>query len=146
MSDSDKLDVLISLYLIPDLAKQDFDGLMQLIDADTVSGEGVVLVTKDADASVHLEGGSTMGGGVGALVGLFGTATRQRVRAKIGEKMDEALPPGSAAVIAAFDHEHADLVAGVLSNAIRSSAAQIDKLTPKNLRSGLEEAAAGLGG
>ena len=146
MSDSDKLDVLISLYLIPDLAKQDFDGLMQLIEDKTVSGDGVVLVTKGADGEVHLEGGATMGGGVGALVGLFGKATRQKVRAKIGEKMDDALPAGSAAVIAAYDHGHADLVVGALSNAIRSSAAQIDKLTPKNLQAGLEKAAAGLGG
>ena len=142
MSESDTLDVLIALYLIPDLAKQDFDALMQLIEGKTVSGDGVVLVTKDADGEIHLEGGSTGG----ALVGLFGKVTRQRVRAKIGEKMDEALPAGSAAVIAAYDHKHADLVAGALSNTIRSSVAQIDKLTPKNLQAGLEAAAAGLGG
>ena len=146
MSESDTLDVLIALYLIPDLAKQDFDGLMQLIDGETVAGDGVVLVTKDADGEVHLEGGATMRGGAGVLAGLFGTVTRHKVRAKIGEKMDEALPPGSAAVIAAYNHEHAALVAGALSNTIRSSAAQIDKLTPKNLQAGLEEAAAGLGG
>lgn len=142
MSESDRLDVLIALYLIPDLAKQDFDGLMQLIEGKTVSGDGVVLVTKDAGGDVHLEGGSTGG----ALVGLLGKVTRQKVRAKIGEKMDEALPAGSAAVIAAYDHGHADLVAGALSNSIRSSVAQIDKLTPKNLQAGLEDAAAGLGG
>jgi hypothetical protein len=146
MSNSEQLDVLIALYLVPDLAKRDFDGLMQLIEAKTVSGDGVVLVTKDADANVHLEGGATMGGGVGVLAGLFGTVSRQRVRAKIGEKMDAALPAGSAAVIAAYDHEQADLVAGALSNTIRSSATQIDKLTPKNLQAGLEAAAAGLGG
>ena len=145
MSD-ETLDVLIAVYLIPDLAKQDFDGLMQLIDAETVSGDGVVLVTKDAGGDVHLEGGATMGGGAGVLAGLFGKVTRQRVRAKIGEKMDEALPAGSAAVIAAYDGDHAERVAGALSNAIRSSVAQIDKLTPKNLQAGLEEAAAGLGG
>jgi hypothetical protein len=146
MGDNDQLDVLIALYLIPDLGKQDFEGLMRLIEGKTVSGDGVVLVTKDADGDVHLEGGATIGGGVGCLVGLFGTVTRHRVRATIGEKMDEALPAGSAAVIAAYDHGHADLVAGALSNTIRSSAAQIDKLTPKNLQAGLEAAAAGLGG
>ena len=146
MTDSDQLDVLIALYLIPDLGKQDFDGLMQLIEGKTVSGDGVVLVTKDAQGEVHLDGGATMGGGAGALVGLFGKVTRQRVRAKIGQKMDDALPAGSAAVIAAYDHDNADLVAGALSNAIRSSVAQNDKLTPKNLQAGLEEAAAGLGG
>jgi len=142
MTENSQLDVLIALYLVPDLAKQDFDSLMQLIDDKTVSGDGVVLVTKDAGGEVHLEGGSTGG----ALAGLFGTVTRHRVRAKIGEKMDQALPPGSAAVVTAYDHEHADAVAGALSNTIRSSTAQIDKLNPKNLQAGLEEAAAGLGG
>jgi len=146
MTDNNQLDVLIALYLVPDLAKQDFDGLMRLIDNKTVSGDGVVLVTKDAGGDAHLDGGATMSGGVGALVGLFGKVTRQRVRAKIGEKMDAALPPGSAAVIAAYDHEHAARVAGALANTIRSSTAQIDKLTPKNLQAGLEAAAAGLGG
>ena len=142
MTENSQLDVLIALYLVPDLAKQEFDGLMRLIDDKTVSGDGVVLVTKDAGGEVHLEGGSTGG----ALAGLFGTVTRHKVRAKIGEKMDQALPPGSAAVIAAYDHEHADAVAGALSNTIRSSTAQIDKLNPKNLQAGLEDAAAGLGG
>ena len=146
MTDSEQLDVLIALYLVPDLAKQDFDGLMRLIDDETVSGDGVVLVTKDAGGEVHLEGGATMGGGAGVLAGLFGTVTRHKVREKIGEKMNEALPPGSAAVIAAYDHGHADRVAGALANTIRSSTARIDKLTPKNLQAGLEAAAAGLGG
>ena len=146
MSENDELDVLIALYLIPDLAKRDFDGLMQLIEGNAVSGDGVVLVTKDAAGEVELEGGATMGGGKGVLVGLFGTVTRQRVRAKIGEKMDEALPAGSAAIIAVYDHDDADPVAGALGNTIRSSVAQIGKLTPKNLQAGLEAAAAGLGG
>ena len=40
MSD-DSLDVLIAVYLIPDLAKQDFDGLVKLVEDKTVSTDGV---------------------------------------------------------------------------------------------------------
>ena len=46
MSDNDHLDVLIAVYLIPDLAKRDFDGLVKLVEDKTVSSDGVVLVTK----------------------------------------------------------------------------------------------------
>ena len=45
MSDNDHLDVLIAVYLIPDLAKRDFDGLVKLVENKTVSSDGVVLVT-----------------------------------------------------------------------------------------------------
>jgi arylsulfatase len=172
MSENDQLDVLIAVYLIPDLAKQDFDGLVQLIEEKTVSSDGVVLVTKDAEGEVHVEEtgdhlgrkGVKVGGGVGLAVGLFappllaatavgaaaggllGKFARKRVSAGIGEKMDEALPPGSAGIIAVYEHENADAVAGALGNAIRSSTAQIDKASAKELKAGLGEASAGLGG
>jgi len=41
---------------------------------------------------------------------------------------------------------HADTVAKALKNAVRSSTAQIDKASAKELKAGLEEAGAGLGG
>ena len=50
MSDSDQLDVLIAVYLIPDLAKEDFDGFVKLAEDGAISTDGVVLVTKDATA------------------------------------------------------------------------------------------------
>ena len=70
--------------------------------------------------------GVKVGGGVGLVVGLFappllaatvvgaaaggllGKFAKKRVASGIGEKMDEALPPGSAGVIAIYDHAHAD--------------------------------------
>ena len=78
MSD-ESLDVLIAVYLIPDLAKQDFDGLVELVEDKTVSSDGVVLVSKDAEGEVHVEEtgdhlgrkGVKVGGGVGLVVGLF---------------------------------------------------------------------------
>ena len=171
MSD-DSLDVLIAVYLIPDLAKQDFDGLVKLVEDKTVSTDGVVLVSKDAEGEVHVEEtgdhlgrkGVKVGGGVGLVVGLFappllaatavgavaggllGKFATKRVASGIGETMDEALPPGSAGVIAIYEHAQADLVDGALANAIRKSTAQIDKASAKELKAGLAEAGAGLGG
>jgi uncharacterized membrane protein len=172
MSDTDQLDVLISVYLIPDLAQQDFDAFVKLAEEKTIATEGVALVTKDADGEVQVQEtgdhmghkGAKVGGGVGLAVGLFappllaatavgavaggvaGKFARKRVQAGIGEKMDDALPPGSAGIIAVYDHEHAEVVDGALANAIRKSTAQIDKASAKELKAGLEEAGAGLAG
>ena len=171
MSD-EPLDVLIAVYLIPDLAKQDFDGLVKLVEDKQVESDGVVLVSKDAEGEVHVEEtgdhlgkkGAKVGGGAGLALGLFappllaatavgaaagglmGKFARKRVSAGIGEKMDEALPPGSAGVIAVYDHAHADVVEKTLANAIRRSTAQIDKASAKELKEGLAEAGAGLAG
>ena len=172
MSDNQQLDVLIAVYLIPDLAQQDFDSFVELAKEGTISTEGVVLVTKDAEGEVavqetgdHLgKKGAKVGGGIGLVVGLFappllaatavgagvgalaGKFARKRLESGIGEKMDDALPPGSAGVIAIYDHAHAAEVANALKNSIRSSTAQIDKASAKELKAGLEEAGAGLGG
>ena len=171
MSD-ESLDVVIAVYLIPDLAKQDFDGLVKLVEDKTVSSDGVVLVTKDPEGEVHVEEtgdhlgrkGVKVGGGVGLVVGLLappllaatavgavaggllGKFAKKRVASGIGEKMDEALPPGSAGVIAIYDQANAEAVDQALANAIRKSTAQIDKASAKELKAGLAEAGAGLGG
>ena len=172
MSDNDQLDVLNSVYLIPDLAQQDFDGFVKLAEDKAITTDGVVLVTKDAEGEVTVQEtgdhlgrkGLKLGGGAGLAVGLFappllaatavgaaaggvlGKVARKRVQAGIGEKMDDALPPGSAGIIAIYDHDDAEAVAGALHNSIRSSIAQIDKASAKELKAGLEEASAGLGG
>jgi len=172
VSDSDQLDVLIAVYLIPDLAQDDFDGYVKLAKDGAISTDGVVLVTKDADGEVtvketgdHLgRKGAKVGGGVGLVVGLFappllaatavgaaagavlGRVARKRLESGIGDKMDDALPPGSAGIIAIYDSGDADAVAKALSNNIRSSTSQIDKASAKELKAGLEEASAGLAG
>lgn len=83
MSD-ETLDVLIAVYLIPDLAQQDFDALVQLVEDKTVASDGVVLVNKDAEGEVHVtetgdhlgRKGVKVGVGVGLVVGLFAPARR----------------------------------------------------------------------
>jgi uncharacterized membrane protein len=170
VTDNDQLDVLIAVYLIPELAQQDYDTFVKLVGEGTISTDGVVLVTKDADGEVAVKEtgdhmgrkGAKAGGGVGLVVGLFappllaatvvgaaagaivGKVAHKRVAAGIGEKMDDALPPGTAGIISVHDHGDADVVAGALGNAIRSSIAQIDKASAKELKEGLEQASAGL--
>jgi uncharacterized membrane protein len=172
MSTQDQLDVLIALYLIPDLARKDFDVLATRVRDKTVLADGIVLVSKNASGEVKVEEtgdhlgrkGLRLGAGVGLAIGLFsppllaaaaagaafgGAAAafaRHRVVAGIAGKMDEALPPGSAGIIAVYDHGHADTVANALSNAIRTSSVQIDKVSAGELKAGLEKASAGLAG
>jgi arylsulfatase len=171
MSDDQQLDVLIAVYLIPDLAQKDFDEYVKLAGDGKIVTDGVALVTKDADGEVQVQEtgdhlgrkGVKTGGGAGLVIGLFappllaatavgaaavlaGKFARHRVKAGIGEKMDDALPPGSAGIIAIYEHDGADVVAGALANAIRTSTAQIDKASAGELKDGLEEASAGLAG
>jgi arylsulfatase len=172
VSDNEQLDVLIAVYLIPDLAKQDFDAYAKLAGDGKIVTDGIALVTKDADGEVHVEEtgdhlgrkGVTAGAGVGLVIGLFappllaatvvggaigglvGKFARDRAQAGIGDKLEAELPPGSAGIIAIYEHDGADAVAGALANAIRTSIAQIDKASAEELKTGLEKAGAGLAG
>jgi uncharacterized membrane protein len=165
-------DVLIAAYLFEDLARRDFEAIMRLAEDQTVSVEGIVLVQKDDDGEVHVtetgdhlgRKGAKVGGGVGLAVGLFappllaatavgaaagglaGKFAKHRLESGIGEKMDAALPPGSGGVIAVYDSAGADSVDEALANAVKKSVAHIDDTNAKELKAGLAEAQAGMGG
>ena len=171
MSDGHK-DVVIAAYLFEDLAKKDFDAVLKLAEDKTITVEGVVLVQKDAEGEIHVQEtgdhlgrkGAKVGGGVGLVVGLFappllaataigaaagavtGKFAKHRLESGIGEKMDAALPPGSGGVIAVYDSDGHDLVDTALANAVKKSVAQIDGMSAKELKAGLAEAQAGMGG
>jgi len=51
MSDTE-FDVVIAAYLIPDLARKDFDELVKLVGDKQLKGEGAALVSNDADGNV----------------------------------------------------------------------------------------------
>jgi arylsulfatase len=171
MSDDQK-DVLIAAYLIEDLAKRDFEAVLKLAEDKTITVEGVVLVQKDTDGEVHVtetgdhlgRKGATLGGGAGLVVGLFappllaatvvgaaaGTVmakfAKHRIDSGIVEKMNDALPSGSGGVIAIYDSGGAGAVDQALTNAVKKSVAQIDGTSAKELKAGLAEAQAGMGG
>ena len=122
MSDTE-FDVVIAAYLNPDLAQQDFDGLVKLVTDKQLEVEGVALVTNDADGNVTLKEtgdhlgrkGMKIGGGVGLAVGLFA-------------------PPLLASAV----------VDTTLASAVRKSVAQVGGA--KKLKAALAEAQAGMGG
>jgi arylsulfatase len=171
MSDTE-FDVVIAAYLIPDLAQQDFDGLVKLVKDKQLTVGGVALVTNDADGNVtinetgdHLgRKGLKIGGGVSLAVGLLappllasavvggaagavvGKFARHRVENGLEEKMGTALPPGSAGIVAIYDRGKASTVDATLASAVRKSVAHVDGGGAKKLKAALAEAQAGMGG
>ena len=76
----------------------------------------------------------------------MGKFAKHRLESGIAEKMDAALPPSSGGVIAVYDSGGADAVDRALANAVKKSVAQIDGMSAKELKAGLAEAQAGMGG
>jgi uncharacterized membrane protein len=172
MSKSEHMDVLIAVYLFEDLGRKDYDAIMDLVEEKAIAVQGVVLASKDEHGEMRVieagdhavRKGATMLGGAGLVVGLFappllaatavgagvgavaGKFAKHRVESGIGEKLDDVLPPSSAALIAIYDSGDADAVHEAIPNAIRSSVAQIDGNKAKELKAGLEQASAGLSG
>ncbi len=79
MSKDKQMDVLIAAYLFDDLGKKDYDAVMDLVEAKTISVQGVVLASKDENGEMQVieagdhavRKGATMVGGAGLVVGLF---------------------------------------------------------------------------
>jgi uncharacterized membrane protein len=171
MSDTE-FDVVIAAYLIPDLAKDDFDGLVKLVASKELEVEGIALVSEDADGEITVDEtgdhlgrkGVKIGGGVGLVVGLLsppllasvvvgaavgdlvGRFAKHKVESGLEEKMGAALPPGSAGIVAIYDRDKADAVTTALGNAVKTSSAQLDGGGAKQLKAALAEAQAGMGG
>lgn len=121
------MDVLVAAYEDLGTARRDFDAVAELVRARTVTVEGVLLVEHDADGQVKVDSvgdstgrkGIVRGAAAGAVLGLLtplllpgavvagaaagglvGRAVDNRLKAGLGEKVGEALPPGSAGIIA----------------------------------------------
>jgi uncharacterized membrane protein len=171
MSDTE-FDVVIAAYLIPDLARDDFDALVKLVEDKDLEVEGVALVTVDPDGNITVDEtgdhlgrkGLKIGGGVGLVVGilsppllasvvvggavggLVGKFAKHKVDSGVGDKLGAALPPGSAGIVAIYDRAKTDTVNTTLVSAVRKSAAQIDGGGVKDPKAALAEAQAGMGG
>ena len=147
---------------------------MKLAEDKTITVEGVVLVQKDADGEVHGRPRPATTWAARAPRSAAASASssacsrrrcwprprsgrppapwsgkfaKHRLESGIGEKMDAALPPGSGGVIADLRLATAhDAVDAALANAVKKSVAQIDGTSAKELKAGLAEAQAGMGG
>ncbi|MFZ0325259.1 MAG: arylsulfatase [Actinomycetes bacterium] len=124
-------DVLVAAYQDLGAAHKDFDAVVELVKSKAVKVEGVILVAHEADGSVTVldtgdhvgRKGMGWGGGVGLVVGLFsppllasvvvgaaaggvvGKFADHKLKTGLHDEMGEALPPGSAGIIAAFDDD-----------------------------------------
>ena len=164
---ADTFDVIMAAYPSVGLARQDFDGLVQLVKDKRVRTEGVILVEHDEDGEVrvtetgdHLgRKGLGWGGGVGAVVGLFsppllasvvvgaaaggvaGAFARHRVESGIQTGIGEQLPPGSAGIIAVVNHADRLAAEQALPGSPMKSVAQMEHHSIGALKDALATAA-----
>jgi arylsulfatase A-like enzyme/uncharacterized membrane protein len=166
MSDT-VMDVLVAAYQDADKAHEDFDRLTELVKAKKVKVEGVILVAHETDGSVTVldtgdhvgRKGLGWGGGAGVLVGLFappllasvavgaaagavvGKFADHKLKTGLHDKMGEALPPGSAGIIAAFEEDQRLAVEQALPGSPAKSLVLTDKKgLLRDLKSSLGEA------
>ena len=171
MSDEHK-DVLIAVYLFEDLAEKDFNAVLKLAEDKTITVRRCRPRPEGRRRRSAREGDrrpprpqgreagrrrrarrrpvraaaprvTAVGAAGGAVLGKF---AKHRLESGIAEKMDAALPNGSGGVIAVYDSAGAEAVAKALTNAVKTSVAQIDGAGAKELKAGLAEAQAGMGG
>src|SRR5262245_40180210 len=159
-------DVLVAGYRDIDTATEDFDRLVGLVDGKEIAIQGVILVTHAEDGSVSVQQtgdhrgrkGMGWGGGVGVAVGLFappllataavgaaagglvGKFVDHRLENEIHDKIGENLPPGTAGIIALFDHDQRLAVEQALPGSPAKSVVETDEKGVKALKDGLGEA------
>ena len=163
MSDDQPLDVLIAVYLIPDLAQKDFDEYVKLAGDGKIVTDGVALVVKDAEGEVQVREtadhlgrkGVKTGGGVGLVIGLFAppllAATRAR-RRRAGREVRARPREGGhrredgRRASPRIGRHHRDLRArrrGRCCGRARECDPYLDRTDRQGLRRGLGEAAVG---
>ncbi len=164
MSDA-PLDLYIAGYDDPTSAKEDFDALKKAQHEGIVFIDGAVLVTRDADGTMHVKEsgdahvfkGATVGvaGGFvlglfappllgamvvgGALGGLVGKLNKHRDEKGIAKDVEDVVPPGTSGVVAVFEEIWVDEVERQLAKADKKAVKKADKQTADELKKGLAE-------
>ena len=159
-------DVLVAGYRDVDSATKEFDDLIAAVKAKKVRIQGAILISHDVDGNVVVQQtgddlgrkGLGYGGSVGFLVGLAappllaatvigaaaggiaGRFAKHKVETGLHDKIGEALKPGTAAILAMFDDDHALGVQQVLAGALARSVVQTDKTGTAALKDSLAEA------
>ena len=80
-------------------------------------------------------------GGSDRLIAKF---AKHRVESGIEKKLDETLPAGATSMIAIYDYKDADAARKAVTNSPKTSFADIDGKSVKELKAGLAEAQAGM--
>ncbi len=147
------VDLYIAAYSDPDAAQADWDGIKQLAKDKTITVEGMVLVSRDLDGTIHekdnahtvgaaavlgagagllvglifppsLLVGAAVGGGIGAGVGgLVSHSNKKEIKAEVADD----LPPGSSGIVVLFEETWVADVEKALSKANDVSKHEVDK-------------------
>jgi uncharacterized membrane protein len=165
MSDA-PLDMYIAGYNDPTAAKADFDALKEAQSQGIVFIDGAILVSRDADGTMHVKEtgdhdvfkGSTVGVAGGFVLGLFappllgamvvggliggvlGKITKHHQEKEIAKAAEDTIPPGTSGVVAVFEEIWVDEVERELAKADKKAVKQADKQTADELKKSLAAA------
>ena len=156
-AEADRYEVLIAAYLFVAPGRKDYDAIMKLVKDHAITVEGAVLVSKDHAGEMHIEEGgeglvvglfeprwlakTALGKDVGALATKFG---KHRADSGIQKKLNETLGAGDAVLMAIYDYDDAGAVRKAVTNSPKTSFAEIDGKSVKDLKAGMAEAQAGM--
>ena len=159
-------DLYIAGYGDAAAAKEDFEALKKAQRQGIVFIDGAVLVSRDADGTMHVKEsgdhdvfkGSVIGvaGGfvvgllappllgamvVGGLIGgLIGKLVKHHEEKGIQKDIEDAVPPGTSGVVAVFEEIWVDEVQSQLAKAEKKAVKQVDKETANELKKSLAKA------
>ena len=159
------LDLYIAGYTDPDAAKADFDALKKAQRQGIVFIDGMVLVSRDDDGTLHVKEsgdhdvfkGATIGVAGGLVLGLFappllgaavvggvvggliGKLVKHHDEKGIAKDVDEAVPPGTSGIIAVFEEIWVEEVERQLAKADKKAVKEADKQTARELKKTLAE-------
>lgn len=154
MSSGDNLILYAAVYADHGTAASDFAALKSADEAsDDFKIEGSVVVSKDADGKIDVKetgggqigGGALLGGGIGALVGLFappfllataigagigavtGKLAKNHEEKTLGVELDQYLDEDSSAILVVMDDQYLDGVEAALGKADKRLSKAISK-------------------
>ena len=159
-------DLLVAGYGDLDTATGDFTTLVQRVADKALRIQGAILVSHDEAGNVAVQQtgdhrgrtGAGWGGAVGFLVGLaappllasvavgaaagavVGKFTDHKLESGLHDKLGEAMPPGTAAIIVLMDDDQRAAAERALSGSPMRSVVQTDKNGTAALRDSLDEA------
>jgi uncharacterized membrane protein len=160
------LDIYIAGYSDPESAKADFDALKKAQREGIVMIDGAVLVSRDADGTLHVKEsgdhdvfkGATIGVAGGLVLGLFappllgamvvgglvggviGKLVKHHDEKGIAKDLEDVILPGTSGVVAVFEEIWVAEVERQLAKAEKKAIKEADKQTAEELKKALEEA------
>ena len=145
---------------------------MKLVEDDATSIQGMALMSKDHTSEMHIEEagdhlvrhGAEIAGRAGLVAGLFAphcspprpsvrgsspcwpSSPSTAARAESRKSSTRRCRPAPATLIAIYEYKDAEAVRSAVANCPKTSLADIDGKSAPELKAGLAEAQAGMGG